>query len=311
MFNKNFENLSPHDILNFVESHGYQATGRCLQLNSYENRVFEIELENHEPLITKIYRPGRWSQDVILEEHSFLQELQGESFCVVAPISHNGKTLWEQNGLYWSLFPKFRGRMIDEMTLDHLKSMGRVLARLHNLGAKKDVIYRHRFDVHPFGQNAWKDLKSWIEPSLVSSYETCVSKLFERLEEGFSKTPFLRIHGDCHRGNILLKDGEYALIDFDDFCLGPAAQDLWMLFPSLESEAYEEEVDTLLDSYEELRHISDDDIELFEPLRAFRIMLTSAWIARRWQDPSFKKLFPDFGTTRYWQDEIQRIQQIF
>lgn len=313
-----FYQLTPDFVLDAVEQCGWRATGEYLQLNSYENRVFAIRTEDPPggQIIAKFYRPGRWSEAAIREEHAFLQELQVQGVAVVAPSpqpQNNGNTLSLQHGLWTAIFPKARGRMPQEFSADDLTRLGRVLARLHNVGAAKPSRHRPVIDAEHMGWPALEVLKPLIAPELRSRYLDAAEEILEFLDAELDPNQFQRIHGDCHRGNVLQTDEpgqprEFFLIDFDDFGMGPLVQDLWMLFRH--DEDFEEELDAFLAGYTELRDFDEDQLRLMEPLRGLRVVHYAAWIARRWSDPSFPALFPQFGSDAYWFEEIQALEKV-
>lgn len=312
-----FYQLTPDFVLDAVESCGWRTTGEYLQLNSYENRVYSVRVE--EPpgtqIIPKFYRPGRWSEAAIREEHEFLFELQRQGVSVIAPLKHeNGDTLQKIGGLWCAIFPKARGRMPQEFTPDDLTRLGRVLARLHNVGAEHATTHRPVIDPEHLGYPALDVLAPLISPDLRERYLTAAEGIFEYLEEELDPRRFQRIHGDCHRGNVLQTDEagkqrEFVLIDFDDFGMGPLAQDLWMLFRHDEDDVGVE-IDAFLAGYTELRDFDDRELHLMDPLRGLRIVHYAAWIARRWNDPSFPQLFPQFGSDGYWFEEIKALEDV-
>jgi Ser/Thr protein kinase RdoA (MazF antagonist) len=306
-----FYELTPDVILEAVESAGYRATGEYLQLNSYENRVFSLKLEE-EPfdLIAKFYRPGRWSRAAIEEEHAFLQELKATGIPAVAPFPH----LFETRDILTTFFPKARGRIPPDLPEEELEKIGRLLARVHNVGAQSRCEHRHAFDPNSMGKVALDVVRPLVSPSLVDRYLDASEDILEFLDDRLDRKKFQRIHGDCHRGNLLQTDlpgqsKEYFLLDFDDFGMGPIAQDFWMLCMGDEDEA-EKQLGAMLKGYRELREFDDRDLELLEPLRGLRIIHYAAWIARRWSDPSFPQLFPQFASESYWLDELQSLESI-
>lgn len=312
-----FYQLTPDFVLNAVERAGWLLTGELLQLNSYENRVYRLTVEepkgNH--IIAKFYRPGRWSEKAILEEHDFLDELSQHGVSVVAPLKQkNGATLSKHEGLWCAIFPKARGRMPQELQLDDLTQLGRVLARLHNVGAHGKCPYRPILDGEHMGREALKVIAPLLPHAIKDRYLQTAERLLNHLENELNPKSFQRIHGDCHRGNVLHTDDpgkpkEYFLIDFDDFGFGPVVQDLWMLFRNDEDDV-DEEIDAFLQGYTELRDFDEDELRLMEPMRGLRILHYAAWIARRWTDPSFPQLFPQFGTDGYWFEEMQALERI-
>lgn len=317
-----FYQLDAHTILDGIEAAGFHTTGEYIQLNSYENRVFDIKLEPgmnppelKDRLVAKYYRPLRWSREAILDEHFFLEELKLAGLPVIAPLTQkNGQSLSCYEGLYLAAFQKGLGRMPQELNHDQLKSIGRVLARLHNVGQQKVAKYRPSFTPEFFGWPALDVLEDWIAPEVYDRYMEAAEKILEYLEDELNPSEFIRIHGDCHKGNLLQKDDrdgqkDFFFVDFDDFGNGPAAQDFWMLFSSDES-SNSEELNAALAGYEELREFPKNQMKLFAPLRGLRIIHYAGWIARRWSDPYFPRLFPQFKDYVYWAEEAEALERI-
>lgn len=315
-----FYQLTPDFVLAAVERCGWPTTGEYLQLNSYENRVFSLRLEDPEvegqQVIAKFYRPGRWSEASIREEHQFLLELEAQGVAVIAPLKQaDGDTLSLHQGLWCTVFPKARGRMPQEFTADDLTRLGRVLARLHNVAGLRPSSARPILDAENMGWPALEILRPLISPELHDRYVNAAEEILDYLDlELVASRHFQRIHGDCHRGNVLQTDEagrprEFFLIDFDDFGMGPVVQDFWMLFRH-DEEDFGEELDAFLGGYTELREFNEADLDLMEPLRGLRIIHYAAWIARRWHDPSFPAIFPQFATDGYWLDEIRALEKV-
>lgn len=335
-----FFQLTPDKVLSALESHGYLTTGRYRTLNSYENRVFDIELEPNDnttfnessniasnptfkvnpnttppgasELIVKFYRPHRWSEQAILEEHQFLLELQAEGLPVAAPLalpqksgykkSPSTSTLWNHEGLWMAVFPKIRGRMVEEILPHQAPHLGRWLARLHNVGAKRKSQFRPALapDIRRVDF-----LKPHIPIELWNHYLQLAEEIFTFLTEALPRFTFIRVHGDFHRGNLLW-DKDWTLIDFDDHLMAPAAQDLWLILTQLNPE----DQTIFINSYQELREWDEEEHYLLEPLRAYRIIYYSTWVAERWSDPSFPHLFPNFRDYNFWSNEILQLQKI-
>lgn len=306
----NFYDLTPEIVLSSLEKGGFEPTGSILQLNSYENRVFEIELEGKQKVIAKFYRPGRWSRDTILEEHEFLREIESAGIHTAPALKlPNGSTLMDADGIFWSVFPKIQGRLIQEILPRDLERIGRSLAHIHNIGAQKPAKYRVTLDVPSYGEPSLDLLANWVAPEIWNRYSEAANTLLDRLDDLLEDTTYIRIHGDCHRGNLLDSGTELFFVDFDDFCNGPVAQDLWMLTAG-DLDEQKVNLEAILKGYEELREFDHNEIELFEPLRGLRLLHYSAWIARRWEDPSFPKLFPNFNTYNYWSEELEALEKI-
>ena len=310
---KFFFQLGPELILDSVDRLGLKTTGRCLPLNSMENRVYEIETEDRF-VIGKFYRPGRWSKQQILEEHQFLLDLKEAEIPVIAPLQFDGETLFQlkEIQLYYSLFPKQGGRPPEEMNKEQLEIMGRNLARLHNIGASRTA--RHRLHLTPetFGrQNLDFIIKNNFVPShLLEHYHSIGEQLLKLITPLFSGIEYHRIHGDCHRGNILCRDNLFYLIDFDDMLVGPAVQDIWPLIPGVDQEAINSR-NILLESYQSMRDFDYRSLRLIEPLRALRYIHFAAWIAARWEDPAFKNTFEFFSSERYWETLLNDLRTQF
>ncbi|MCB0350758.1 MAG: serine/threonine protein kinase [Bdellovibrionales bacterium] len=327
MSKEDFYELTPDHVLNAVELAGFQPTGEFTQLNSYENRVFDIRLENKERVIAKFYRPGRWSQQTILEEHEFLNDLKLSGLPAIAPLQlQNGSTLDIDNNIWFALWPKAVGRMVDELSTKDFEKLGRTLARFHNVGEQKRSPHRPIMNAENYGWQNLDILESWIAPEVIDRYFSAASHSVEFLEKHLSEKSFIRIHGDCHRGNILKTDvrshneisatttapqSEFFFVDFDDCAMGHPAQDFWMLLSAgEETDEGQKELQALLTGYKEFRKFDDRDLQLIPALRALRIIHYAAWIARRWEDPSFPKLFPQYTDYSYWAAETDALEKI-
>jgi Ser/Thr protein kinase RdoA (MazF antagonist) len=298
-----FFSLTPDTVLNALESHGHWVTGRYRMMNSYENRVFDIDLEAGDSVIVKFYRPNRWSQQCILEEHSFLRELSEEGIPVASPIVlSNNSTLAEHSGMWMAVFPKIRGRLIEEILPHQVPTLARWLARIHNVGARKAA--KHRPTLKP-NLARLQLLEPHVPIELWRPYREVAEEIFDFLDSALPHFQPIRVHGDFHRGNLIWNQ-EWTLIDFDDFLMAPAAQDFWIILTQLS----EDEQETFVRSYRELREWSDEEFFLLEPLRAYRIIHYSTWIAERWDDPSFPHLFPGFHDFNFWSNELLSLQKI-
>jgi Ser/Thr protein kinase RdoA (MazF antagonist) len=314
-----FDRLTPQIILEAIESAGYRTTGEYSQLNSYENRVFDIKLEVSrdapdptERVIAKFYRPNRWSAETIHDEHEFLADLQQEGIPAIAPLPlRSGRTTINFEGYELALFPKVLGRMPDEFLPGQLKQVGRTLARIHNVGARKPALHRPTLNAKTYGWDVLSRLEPYVYPELWARYEDTCIVILEHLEDALDETEYIRIHGDCHKGNLLHSGKEFYFVDFDDFVNGPVVQDFWMLLSGSlqDDESANFEQDEICSGYEELRDIPDE-WHLFEPLRGLRIIHYASWIAQRWNDPFFKRIFPAFTTYNYWTDELNRLERI-
>jgi Ser/Thr protein kinase RdoA (MazF antagonist) len=313
-----FFELTPDRVLEAVEASGIRCTGRCSALNSFENRVYDVEIESDDAgagpsnrRVVKFYRPGRWTEAQILEEHGFLTDLKAAEIPVVAPLAFdNGKTLHRgEEGIWYAVFPKVGGRAPDELAEDRLLRVGRLLARIHNVGAMKEAGNRVQITPATYGLEPLKYLldAGRIHPDSQSLYQDMVEKICEVSRPWFEVEPIHRIHGDCHLGNLLWNQDGPFFLDFDDMLRGPGVQDLWLLIPGRDELAMESR-EALLRGYTEMRAFSRKSLRLVEPLRALRFVHYSAWLAKRWEDPAFPKAFPQFGTPRYWADEAQDLR---
>lgn len=302
-----FYGLEPEIILEAIESLKLHPTGELRQLNSYENRVFEVLLEDGERKVIKFYRPGRWTAETLREEHSFLWELWDADVPVVPPEKFGKETLHQHAGLLYTIFPKAYGRMPDEILRHETESIGRLLAQMHMVGAEREFEYRPHMGFSPYTpEEVLSDLRSRVSPELWPRYRAAAEELIDRFESEIDPSQFQRIHGDFHRGNLLSNKDGFMLVDFDDCMTGPIIQDFWMILQSLEADEKEQ----LVRGYEELREFPDEQINWVPLLRGLRILNYAGWIARRWDDPSFPKIFPEFGTYVYWAEETEALEAI-
>jgi Ser/Thr protein kinase RdoA (MazF antagonist) len=311
--------LTPERILDAVEFGGRRATGYALALNSLENRVYEIELEDETRLVAKFYRPGRWSKEEILDEHAFLGELRDAELPVVPPLARDdGATLGEfpveGGAIYFAAFPKVRGRAPEELEDEQLRQLGRLVARLHLVGAAHDAPARPRLDPSSYGDASLRLLigedvmSGFVPPELRTRFSVAATAIIDRCAEQWGALETLRLHGDCHRGNLLWgKDGPF-FVDFDDFLHGPPIQDLWLLAPGRDDEA-RHQLSLLVDGYETMRRFDRSSVRFVEPLRALRILRYAAWIARRWRDPAFQRAFPDWDEPKTWMREVAELEE--
>jgi Ser/Thr protein kinase RdoA (MazF antagonist) len=306
-----FFRLTPESVLSAVEVGGLRATGRFLILNSYENRVYQLELEDGRMVVGKFYRPGRWSEAAILAEHRFLAELEAEEIPVAAPLElEPGRTLGEVEGIYYALFPRVGGRAPEEPSDEQLRILGHYLARIHNAGARRVESDRPRIDPDTYGAEnlAWLLAEGALPPEVRDLYASTVEVLLKRIRPLFLEVPCHRIHGDCHLNNLLWSQAGATFLDFDDFGTGPAMQDLWLLAAASDQEGHRQR-DVLCEAYAEMRDFDPAWLRLVEPLRALRFIRYSTWIARRIKDPAFQRTFGHFGSLRYWQQEAQDLRE--
>ena len=309
-----YEGLSPDRVLDAVESLGYISDGRLLALNSYENRVYQVGIEDQQPLIVKFYRPKRWSDEAILEEHRFTLELEQRELPVVAPlIDENAQSLYHWHEFRMAIFPRRGGHWPDLDKPEHLQWMGRFLAQIHNHGATEPFQHRPAINIESFGDQSLQYLMSqeFIPAELQIPYRSLVEDLLIQIRRNYETAGAvnnIRLHGDCHPGNILWTQSGPHFVDFDDTRSGPAIQDLWML---LSGEAHEMalQMSEIIEGYEMFREFDRRELNLLEALRTLRMLHYSAWLARRWSDPAFPANFPWFNTSRYWEDQILSLRE--
>ena len=303
-----FANLTPDLVLDAVESLGYLSDARTQALNSYENRVYQVGIEDETPLIAKFYRPDRWTDAAILEEHAFSTELADCEIPVVAPLQRDGQTLFEHAGFRFALFPRRGGRAPEPGNLEQLYRLGQLLGRLHGVGASKPFLHRETLCVETFGHASLKTLLegNFIPRSLLPAYESVARDLLKRLDELFARVSYtpIRLHGDCHPGNLLCRDDSFHIVDLDDCRTGPALQDLWMMIGGGERHERLSQLAELIEGYQEFHDFDSRELPLLEGLRSLRLIHYSAWLARRWDDPAFPMSFPWFGSERYWGEQI-------
>ena len=305
--------LTPDFILNALENAGLACDGRLLALNSYENRVYQVGIEDGAPVIAKFYRPGRWSDEAILEEHAFTQQLAEAEIPAVPPILVQGKTLNAFQGFRFAVFPRRGGRAPELSDPDTLEWLGRFIGRIHAIGATEKFQYRPTLDVHSFGDESRDYLLShrFIPADLEAAYRSVSAEALEHVRDCFDRAGqvrTLRLHGDCHMGNVLWTDEGPHFVDFDDCRMGPAIQDLWMLLSGERSDMTRQFSDVLA-GYEDFCEFDPRELHLIEALRTLRLMHYSAWLARRWEDPAFPHNFPWFNTQHYWQDRILELRE--
>jgi Ser/Thr protein kinase RdoA (MazF antagonist) len=308
-----YTSLSPEAVLDAIEALGLRGDGRVLALNSYENRVYQIGIEDGEPLVCKFYRPGRWSDAAILEEHAFASELSAREIPVVAPLSLNGTTLHGHRGFRYAAFPRRGGRWPELGTADDRLWVGRFLGRIHAVGRSASFRHRARLDPQELGRRA-RDFVlegGWLPDYLAPKYEALTEEILAEVEDrarGWRGAAEGRILGDCHRGNILWTDAGPHFVDLDDCVTGPAIQDLWMLLAGGPAEM-RAQIGDFLEGYEQFQRFDRRELALIEPLRALRMIHYTAWLARRWEDPAFPKAFPWFAEPRYWEEHYRALEE--
>ncbi|MGB5278744.1 MAG: serine/threonine protein kinase [Gammaproteobacteria bacterium] len=308
-----YKALEPDIILQAVDSAGYQTSGRMLALNSYENRVYRVELEQGAPVVAKFYRPDRWSDEAIIEEHAFAFELSAEEIPVVAPLVFAGETLLQYGGYRFALYPLQGGRWPDLEYTEDMIWMGRFIARIHLVGSRHPFHHRQHISIQRFGTEAVEYLLSnnFIPGHLQRAYQTLADDLLFSIKQRFEQAgnySTLRLHGDCHRGNVLWTDRGPHFVDLDDCCNGPAIQDLWMLLSGERAEMTVQMID-LLEGYHEFASLDMAEMHMIEALRTLRMMHYASWLARRWDDPAFPQAFPWFDTTSYWEQHVLELRE--
>jgi Ser/Thr protein kinase RdoA (MazF antagonist) len=308
-----YDSLTPDTVIDAVESAGYRSDARLLALNSYENRVYQVGIEDAQPLIAKFYRPERWSEAQILEEHRFSLDLQDAEISVVAPLVDDaGNTLHLYQGFQFALFPRRGGYPPELDNYDNLLVLGRTLGRIHGLGRSDTFRERQAISVdRMLGEAREFLLHNFIPRDLVPAYESLSKDLLDIVggiyaEIGEQDT--IRIHGDCHVGNILWRDDTAHFVDFDDCCTGPAIQDLWM-FLSGERHERQLQISELVEGYSEFCDFDPRQLRWIEALRTLRLTNYAAWLARRWDDPAFPRSFTWFNTERYWAEHILELRE--
>jgi len=311
-FSHPYEQLTPDCILDALESVGFEPSGSLLALNSYENRVYQVSLEDGHYVIAKFYRPERWSDAAILEEHAFASELIEQEIPIVAPLAIEGKTLFEFDAFRFAVFPRQGGRTPELEQPETLKQLGRFLGRLHAVGAQRPFTERPRLTVQNFGFDSLNFLleSDFISPEVKSNYQQAAEEVLQLVEQQFDAIMprNIRLHGDCHPGNLLWTDNGPHFVDLDDCRMGPAVQDLWMLLSGSPDEM-SLQFRHLLEGYETFYEFDPAELSLIEALRSLRLLHYSAWLARRWDDPAFPQHFPWFDSPRYWEDQMITLRE--
>lgn len=306
-----FQSLTPDVILDALEAVGLYPASGLLALNSYENRVYQFLDDDRKRFVVKFYRPARWSNAQIQEEHDFLAELASLDIPVVQPITYNNATLLLYEGYRFAVFPSVGGRALEADNLEQLEELGRQLGRIHKVGAARPFRHRPSLVNNDIIDEAVAELLACplLPSSLLESFRTILNFLAERLKT----TPWqqytqIRLHGDCHVGNLLMREEGLTLVDLDDCRQGPAVQDLWMML-SGDRMQQQLQLETLLEAYEEFAEFNPNELRLIEPLRSFRIINYMAWLAKRWQDPAFQHSFSWFAEPRYWEQQILALKE--
>jgi Ser/Thr protein kinase RdoA (MazF antagonist) len=308
-----YATLTPHRILDALDGVGVRGDGRLIALNSYENRVYLVHCDDAPSVVVKFYRPSRWSDAQIGEEHAFVAELVEQEVPAVAPLVLEARTLHHDGDLRFAVYPRCGGRnpeLDDRKTLEWL---GRYIGRIHAVGARSPFAHRPELDIATFGEEPREFLLAggFVPDALREPYSTISSLALDGVRASFDRAggvPALRLHGDCHASNVLWRDDGPHFVDFDDARMGPAVQDLWMLL-SGDRASMTQQLGDVLDGYEDFAELDRAELHLVEALRTLRLMHYAAWIARRWDDPAFPAAFPWFDSQRYWQDRILELRE--
>jgi Ser/Thr protein kinase RdoA (MazF antagonist) len=314
-----YSKLTPDVVLNALEGLGLQCDGRLLALNSYENRVYQVGIEDAGAVVAKFYRPARWTDAQILEEHEFARELADREIPVVAPLAFEGATIREFEGFRFAVFPRKGGRAPELDDGNTLEWLGRFIGRIHAVGATRPFAHRPALDIASFGEEprAFLLASGFLPPDLVAPWQQAVDLALDAVRHAFRRVgdvAMLRVHGDCHPSNVLWTPdtgnapGGPHFVDLDDSRMAPSVQDFWMLI-SGDRDAMGQQLGRLLKGYEDFAEFDDRELHLVEALRTLRLIHYAAWLARRWDDPAFPIAFPWFNTPRYWQDRILELRE--
>ena len=308
-----FATLEPSFILQAIESNGYICDGRIMPLNSYENRVYQIGIEDSDPIIAKFYRPDRWSNEQIQEEHDYCFELVMAELPVVAPLrNENEQSIFTFGDFRFSLFPRKGGRAPELDNEDNLFVLGRFLGRMHLISASKQFVHRPTINSKTYGHDSVEFISdNFIPGELKEAYDSLTTDLLHRINTKIDELQgvnYLRAHGDCHIGNMLWRDDAPHFIDFDDCRMAPAVQDVWMLLSGSREEQRTQLIN-ILDGYNEFADFDMRELHLIAVLRTLRMLHFSAWLARRWDDPAFPLGFPWFNTSQYWEGHVLSLRE--
>lgn len=317
-----FYQLDSEFAMEALETIGFKCTGSFLKLNSFENRVYDIFLDDSEQpyelsqhVIIKLYRPNRWTKNALDDEHLFYHQLKEAGLSVIAPLQINGQSVFSHEGIWFCVYKKGLGRLVNELSLKQYEIVGGRLAQIHNIGELQTAPHRPFLSTETFGDSSLEVLQKFVPLELWDRYLSTANDLLDYLDDLLDPSSFIRIHGDCHKGNLLIKDDfstprpDYMFVDFDDFINGPIEQDFWMLLPDTFSNS-EKEFQSLMKGYHELRVPKKINPMLMEALRGLRIIHYSAWIGRRWLDPLFPDTFPQYKDYSYWIEELEALEKI-
>jgi Ser/Thr protein kinase RdoA (MazF antagonist) len=307
--------LTPEKVLAAVEAGRLATNPVCYPLNSFENRVYEVELQDRSRIVAKFYRPGRWSEEQILEEHQFLADLDAEEIPVatVRPFPGGG-TLRRMDGIFYTLADRKGGRAPDELTDAGARRLGMLVGRLHTIGARRPAPHRLRLSADNYIREPveWLRTHDTLPVHLRERYfgtALTIAEIADRMMEGVEPDQIHRLHGDLHLGNVLDRDGQLRVLDFDDMLMGPAVQDLWLALPGRDRDTLRQR-ELFLEGYEQFRLFDRATLRLIEPLRALRVIHYAAWLGRRWHDPAFPAAWPHFGTEDYWTRETDDLVEL-
>ena len=309
-----FQTLSPEQMLDAVEGCDIRCDGRFLALNSYENRVYRIGVEDGPPIVVKFYRPNRWSREAILEEHRFTQELSENEVPVIAPLAkEDGDTLYESKGFLFALYPCQGGRAPELDNPDHLEMLGRFIGRIHAIGGADSYHHRPDISIDSYVLSPSKYLleNRFIPDHLCEAWSTLIEALVAQMQaciERAGQIPLIRLHGDFHHGNVLWTDDGPHIVDFDDARTGPAIQDIWM-FLSGDRSYMTARLGDILEGYTQFYDFDPAELHLVEVLRTLRLIHHCGWLAGRWQDPAFPQAFPWFNTLQYWEQQVLNLRE--
>jgi Ser/Thr protein kinase RdoA (MazF antagonist) len=305
-----FKSLSPDTIIDGLESAGFNVDSGLLPLNSYENRVYQFHDESLTKYVTKFYRPQRWELAQIQEEHDFSFELDDRELPIVAPLKLDGKSLFEHQGYHFAVFPCRGGRIFEVDNLDQLEWMGRFIGRIHAVSSLESFQHRPSFNVDEMLYQACNTISKsgFVPKGLQVPFFTILEQVIEIAAQQYQPEQQIRLHGDCHAGNILWRDEGPHFVDLDDCRTGPAIQDLWMML-SGDRQQQLLQIDTLLMGYEEFFSFESSQLLLIESLRTMRVVNYMAWLCKRWQDPAFPQNFPWFNTEKYWEEQILMLKE--